>query len=58
MGDYRAYLIGRDGRIVKRHDFVARDDEDAMQQARQYLNGLDIELWTRNRKVGLLKAKD
>jgi hypothetical protein len=57
MGDYRAYHIGRDGRIARKQDFVAKDDEDAMELAQQYLNGLDIEVWTANRKVGLVKAQ-
>jgi hypothetical protein len=56
MGDYRAYCIGQDGRVVRRHDFVAKDDDDAIELARQYLDGLDIELWTGRRKVGLVKA--
>ena len=58
MGDYRAYAVGKDGRIVTRHEFVARDDDDALEQTRQYLDGLDIELWTGSRKVGILKAVD
>jgi len=56
MGDYRAYHIGRDGRVQKRDDYVAKDDEDAMELARQYLNGLDVEVWCGKRKLGLLKA--
>jgi hypothetical protein len=56
MGDYRAYFIGGDGRIVKRHDFVAKDDDAAIELARQYLDGLDIELWTNQRKVAFIKA--
>jgi hypothetical protein len=57
MGDYRAYHIGSDGRVAMKQDFVAKDDKDAMELAQQYLNGLDIEVWTANRKVGLVKAR-
>jgi hypothetical protein len=57
MGDYRAYHIGRDGRIVRRVDFVAKDDEGAMELIKQQIDGLDIELWSGKRKVGVLKAQ-
>lgn len=57
MGDYRAYHIGRDGRIVRRVDFVAKDDEDAMELMKQQIDGLNIELWSGKRKVGVLKAQ-
>jgi hypothetical protein len=35
---------------------VGKHDDDAIELARQYLDGLDIELWADQRKVALLKA--
>jgi hypothetical protein len=32
----------------------ACDDEDAIAQAQQYVDGHDIEVWQKGRKIGLL----
>jgi len=44
MPDYRAYVLGSDGRIIQRHEFVCTDDEAAKVRAKQYVDGQDIEL--------------
>lgn len=54
---YRSYLIGTDGQIRERKEFVAQDDEDALDRARQDVIACDIEVWTGTRKVGLVRAK-
>jgi hypothetical protein len=52
--DYRAYLLDEHGHIVDAHIFVAASDEAALTHAYQYVNGLDVEVWHRARRVGLI----
>jgi hypothetical protein len=52
--DYRAYLLDEQGHIVDAHSFVAPSDEAALTLAYQYVNGLDVEVWHRARRVGLI----
>jgi hypothetical protein len=54
MPDYRAYLIGSNDRVISRKDLVAPTDEAALETARQYVDGADVEVWQRARKVGRL----
>jgi hypothetical protein len=52
--DYRAYLVDEHGQIFDAYAFVAGSDEAALIHARQYANGLDVEVWHRARRVGLI----
>ncbi|MGD0849347.1 hypothetical protein [Bradyrhizobium sp.] len=54
MPDYRAYLIDSNDRVTSRKDLVAPTDDAALQTARQYADGADVEVWERARKVGRL----
>jgi hypothetical protein len=45
MLEYRAYVIGQDGHIELRVDFVCADEQAAKESAKQLLNGRDVELW-------------
>jgi hypothetical protein len=51
MPDYRAYIIGQDGHfqssVVLTHD----DDDSAREAAKQLVDGHDVELWLRDRKI-------
>jgi hypothetical protein len=55
MQDYRAYLIDRNGRILSRTDLTCRDEEAAKEQAKQLLDGHDVELWQRDRRIATFK---
>jgi hypothetical protein len=55
--DYRLYIIGEGGHIERRLDIEAADDAGATEQARQYLDGKDLELWQRDRLVSKLLRK-
>jgi hypothetical protein len=57
MRDYRAYVIGPDGHIMKRFDFWCQDDEAAKDRAKQFVDGHDIELWHQDRKITEFKIK-
>ena len=50
--DYRAYLVDEHGHIVDAYVFVAASDEEALIYA--HANGLDVEVWHRARRVGLI----
>jgi hypothetical protein len=51
MQEYRAYLVGSDGNIIHRIDFVCRDDEAAKERAKQLVDGHDVELWNGGQKI-------
>jgi hypothetical protein len=52
MPEYRAYLIDRNDRVIARKDIVATSDEAALEAARLYAEGVDVEVWDHARKVG------
>jgi hypothetical protein len=56
MMNYRIYRIAEDDRFVGVHEILAASDEDAMLQARQLLDGLDLEVWRGNEKIGYLRS--
>lgn len=51
MQGYRAYVIGDDGRISHRHDFVCATDSEAKERAKQLVDGHAVELWQLDRKI-------
>jgi hypothetical protein len=46
MNNYRVYFIERNGHIAQpaRH-FECSGDDEAIQQAQKFIDGLDVELW-------------
>jgi hypothetical protein len=58
MAEYRAYRI-KDGRIsTPPNIIVADDDKRAIEQAKQLVDGADIELWDRARFVRGFRTTD
>jgi hypothetical protein len=55
MPTYRAYLINRDDRVTSYRPIEAATDEEAMEIAKQFLEGHDVEVWLLDRKVGRLE---
>ena len=53
--DYRAYILDENDRIVRRHDFNAENDAAALEIARRYVDGHDVEVWQRQSFVRRLK---
>ncbi|HJW99971.1 MAG TPA: hypothetical protein VJ453_07410 [Terriglobales bacterium] len=49
MPEYRAYMVGTDGHILKATELVCPNDEAAKQYARQLVDGHDVELFTNDR---------
>ena len=52
MPEYRACLIGEDGCVLRSVQLVCPDDKTAKEYARQLVDGLAIELWQGDRRVG------
>ena len=51
MPDYRAYIIGRDGHFEKAVALDCADDSAAIESAKQLIDGHDVELWQRDRRI-------
>jgi hypothetical protein len=57
MPEYRAYIIGLDGHFQKSVPLECADDDAAKAQAEQLVDGHDIELWQRDRKIATFERK-
>ena len=57
MPDYRAYVVGNNGHVLKRYDFQSPDDAAALEHARQHVTDKDVEVWQLDRAVGTLRPK-
>ena len=51
MVDYRVYVIGSDGHFVRAIQLDCPDDNAAIESAKQLIDGHDIELWQRDRRI-------
>jgi hypothetical protein len=57
MSYYRAYMIGSDGHFTKSVDLSCDKDEAAREKS-ELVNGHDVELWQRARKVAVQTASE
>jgi hypothetical protein len=57
MPDYRAYLVGSDGHFFKSVVLDAPDEAAAVEAAKQLVDGHDVELWQRDRKIAKFEHK-
>lgn len=57
MPDYRAYLIGSDGHFYKSVVLDEPDEAAAIAAAKQLVDGHDVELWQRDRKIAEFAQK-
>jgi hypothetical protein len=57
MTDYRVYVIGLDGHFVRAVLLDCPDDNAAIESAKQFVNGHEIELWQRDRHVAKFRGK-
>ena len=58
MADYRAYTIGSDGHFMGFEPLVCADDAEAIAQAKRLVVDHNIEVWSGERLVTGLKAKE
>lgn len=57
MSDYRVYVIDDHDHIAKRIDLDCADDNVAIEYAKQFINGQDIELWQRDRRIARFDSR-
>lgn len=57
MANYRAYIVGHDGHFQSAVPLDCPGDEAAKKQAEQLVDGHDIELWQRARKIAVFERK-
>jgi hypothetical protein len=57
MVQYRVYIIGRDAHFQDCVALDCADDDGAMEQAKQLVNGHDVELWQYGRKIAKFDHK-
>jgi hypothetical protein len=51
MSEYRVYVIGDDGKFVRAIQLDCQNDGAAIETAKQLIDGHDIELWQRDRRI-------
>jgi hypothetical protein len=57
MQHYRVYFIGQDGHFIRAMDVSCADDSAAIESAKQLIDGYDLELWQRDRRVARFDGK-
>jgi len=57
MTSYRFFLIGANEHYKNVHVFDCRDDREAIARGRQFVNGVDVEVWQRMRFVARLSYR-
>jgi hypothetical protein len=59
MVDYRVYFysVGLDGHFIRFDAIVCANDEEAIEKAKRYVDGHDIELWSGDRFVTRINHK-
>jgi hypothetical protein len=51
MPEYRVYIVDSDDHFHSSVSLECADDTEAMKQAEQLVDGHDVELWQRDRKI-------
>jgi hypothetical protein len=57
MTEYKACIIGADGKFMRAIDLVCPDDDTAKEYARQLVDGHHVELWEGERHVTKFEHK-
>jgi hypothetical protein len=57
MPDYRVYIIGMEGHFHSSVHLECADDSEAKEPAEQLVDGHDVELWQRDRKIARFNHK-
>jgi hypothetical protein len=55
--EYRAYIIGDDGHFIDAAPLICGDDDAAVKQAEQLMNGRAIKLWSGERFIAKFEPK-
>jgi hypothetical protein len=55
MDGFYAYIVDQEGHVIKRVDLALEKEEDAAEHAKHLVDGHDVELWQRDRKIATFK---
>ena len=58
VAEYRANIISPSGELVRSVVLLCPDDETALEYAKNLVDGHDVELWDRHRRIGTIKRSD
>jgi hypothetical protein len=59
MPEYRLYRVDKEGHIQEPPVIVdCEDDDAAVAQAKQYVDGVEVQVWDRTRRVAVLPSVD
>jgi hypothetical protein len=58
MVDYRAYVLDKDGHIIKAEPLSCESDDEAVTAAQLFVDGHDVEIWQRARFIRRLPRKN
>jgi hypothetical protein len=52
---YRVYIVGDHGHFINAVEIDCADDAEATAKAQQLVNGHDVQLWQRGRRLGEIR---
>ena len=55
MDGFYAYIVDQEGHVINRVDLTLEKEEDAAEHAKGLVDGRDVELWQRDRKIATFK---
>ena len=58
LTEYQLYFLTLAGTAVRREEFELRNDKDTLAHAKQFVDGLALELWSGARMVGRLESEE
>jgi hypothetical protein len=58
VNEYRAYIKGPDGRVLRRVDLLCADYDAARDRAKLLVDGHDVELWQLSRRIAEFKHEE
>jgi hypothetical protein len=56
--DYRAFIIGEDGHVKGREDLLCENETEAVEKAKQLVDGDDIELGHRDHRIARFRHNE
>ena len=51
MQEYRAFILGPDGRVQDFVNLICENESEAIKAAKQLVDGRNVELWQRDRQI-------
>ena len=57
MADYRIYILDGRDYVIQRHELSCESDDGALERARAFVDGCDVEVWESYRRLARLTHK-